>query len=349
MSWKFGGSMRVRFPLALLAALAAVAAIAVPLGSANTATPTSSQATWSYVNGNWGPVHVVVTGPWNWVTQSCKGSTTNVSGHYAIGFAGSWNDSTTPNTLTGKDTNKQPVTLHVGNQMDQVIVDYCKDTTTANPYPTGTFRISHDYASLAAFQSDVPNGHVCVNGYDIHQADQTNNDWNPGKNGDNTLQAGQFVSSAMCSTATQSDAAPDLSIVKYERIGDKGNYVRGPLNGKVGDTVEYEIVVKNTGNVPLDVTLSDPRCDAGTLTPTGTVTLQPGDSQTYYCSHKLQKGDTPKFINTATAHGANSSVSSTVDVSSSVVTKTGGVKGVKVVHHHARPPKATVAGANFAG
>jgi hypothetical protein len=351
MSLKFGKSPRWRFGVALALTVGVAAALAVPLALANTATPTSSTATWSYTNGSSGPVHVVVTGPWNWVTQSCKSgsgvSQTNVNGHYAIGFAGSWNDSTTPNTLTGKDTNKNPVTLHVGNEMDQVIADYCKGTTTANPYPTGTFRISHNYPSLAAFQADVPNGDVCVNGYDIHPADQTNKDWNPGQNGDNTLKAGQYVSSAMCTTAQPANAQPDLSIVKYERLDPNGNWVRGPLTGKVGQTVYYEMVVKNTGNISLDVVLSDPHCDAGTLSPTGTITLNPGDSQTYFCTHVLTKNDRPKYVNTATASGHNASVqSSTVSASSSVTTRLAEVKGV---HHVARPPKPVVAPASFTG
>jgi len=206
MSWKFGKSPRGRFGAALVVTLGVAAALAVPFALANTATPTSSQSTWSYVSGNSGAVHVVVTGPWNWVTQSCKSgssvSTTNVNGHYAVGFAGSWNDSTTPNTLTGKATDGTPVTLHVGNHMDQSINDYCKGTTQSNPTPVGEFSISHIYHSLAEFQAAVPNGEVCVNAYDIHQQDKTD-DWNPGKNGDNTLKAGQYVTNAMCSTAQQ--------------------------------------------------------------------------------------------------------------------------------------------------
>lgn len=191
--------------LALVLVIAA--AIAVPFAFANTATPTTSHSTWKYTSGNSGPITVTVTGHWNWVSQSCAQgktlSSTDVNGHYAIGYAGSWNDSSTPYTLTGKATDGTAVTLHVGKTMDQSIVNFCKGATASNPYPTGTFTISHDYPSLAAFQADVPNGHVCVNGYDIHQQDSTSNDWNPGLNGDNTLKAGQYVTSAMCSTAKQ--------------------------------------------------------------------------------------------------------------------------------------------------
>jgi uncharacterized repeat protein (TIGR01451 family) len=304
-------------------------------------------------------VKVVVTGNWNWVTQSCAQggkngsvSSTDVNGHYAIGYAGSWNDSTTPYTLTGKATDGTPVTLHVGSTMDSVLVDYCKGTTTSNPYPTGTFSISHTYPSLAAFQAAVPNGQVCVNAYDIHQQTQ-NDDWNPGKNGDNTLKANQYVSSAMCSTAVQADQSPAISLVKYERFGTSGSYVRGPLTGTVGQTVYYEMVVRNTGNTPLDdVTLSDPRCDAGTLTPTSAVSLAPGASAVYYCSHKLTSSDTPEFVNTATVHGHNASASSSVNATSSVSASsqvTTALGAVKAVRHTAKPAKPVTKAASFTG
>ncbi|HZS31419.1 MAG TPA: hypothetical protein VFA37_09195 [Gaiellaceae bacterium] len=342
--------------IATLIGMAVAAAIAVPLAFANTATPTTSHSTWSYTSGTSGPVKVVVTGNWNWVTQSCASggtvSSTDVKGHYAIGYAGSWNDSTTPNTLTGKATDGTPVTLHVGNTMDQVIVDFCKGTTTASPYPTGTFSISHTYPSLAAFQAAVPNGEVCVNAYDIHQQTQ-NNDWNPGKNGDNTLKANQYVTGAMCSTAAQAEQSPAISLIKYERFGKSDPYVRGPLTGTVGQTVNYEMIVRNTGNTPLDdVTLSDPRCDAGTLTPTSAVSLAPGASAAFYCSHKLTSSDRPEFVNTATVQAHNASASSSVNATSSVSASsqvTTALGAVKAVHHTAKPAKPVTKAASFTG
>jgi hypothetical protein len=215
MAFPKGRSPRARFSLATILGLVIAAAVAVPLALANTATPTTSHSTWSYVNGgSSGPVKVTVTGDWNWVTQSCASksgvSSTDINGHYAIGFAGSWNDSTTPYTLTGKATDGTPVTLHVGSNFSPgqgtYLASYCAGTTASSPYPTGTFTIYHVYPSLSAFQTDVPNGYVCVNGYDIHQ-NKPGNDWNPGENGDNTLKANQYVLSTMCSTAQETAGA----------------------------------------------------------------------------------------------------------------------------------------------
>ena len=352
-----------------VAAAALVALVTVPLALANTATPTTSHATWSYVGGSSGPVDVTVTGDWNWPTQSCaqggpKGgggvSATDVNGHYAIGFAGSWNDSTTPNTLTGKDVNGNPVTLHVGNTMDQSIVNYCEGTTAASPYPSGTYEITHQYPSYAAFQSSLTNGQVCVNAYDIHQQNNAN-DWNPGKNGDNTLQAHQFVLGSMCMTATPAAPPvpqPALQIQKVESVwGAGGTYVPGPVSAKVGDTVFYEMVVTNTGNTTLSETLSDPRCDAGTLSQTAPVTLVPGQSATYYCSHLLTSKDVPRFVNVATARGQSVDVqANAVSVNSApavVRVSAAGVKGahktLKRVTHKAKPAKPVVRAASYTG
>ena len=61
-------------------------------------------------------------------------------------------------------------------------------------------------------------------------------------------------------------------------FGASGEFTASPLTGKVGQTVDYEIVVKNTGNVPLTLSnfsydrahveaaiTSDPDCDSGTV------------------------------------------------------------------------------------
>src|SRR4051794_19105664 len=100
MSLKLGGSARGRFVLALALALAVAVALAVPLAMANSAAPNNTAATWAYVSGNSGAVKVIVTGNWNWVTQKCKEDHTLfktwIDGHFAVGFAGSWNDASTP-------------------------------------------------------------------------------------------------------------------------------------------------------------------------------------------------------------------------------------------------------------
>ncbi len=84
---------------------------------------------------------------------------------------------------------------------------------------------------------------------------------------------------------------PQLQIEKLERLGEAGEYVHGPLTGNVGQTVDYAIVVRNTGNVPLDLSsLNDPNCDPGTLTG-GESPLAAGGSTTFTCRHTLTEAD----------------------------------------------------------
>jgi hypothetical protein len=327
------------------AALAAlVAAIAVPAVFANAGDPDSTQASWVYTNGDPSQgVDVTVTGTWSWGTnpsggkdsQSCWSGNKpeksaagydDVNGHAAVGIAVSWNDSSTPNTLTGKNTSGQPVTLHVGDTMDWVNPNYCAGTSASNPYPSGTFSATHHYPSLAAYNAAVPNGGMCVNAYDVHKYPDANEE-NPSKNGDNTLHNGHYSLGVDCATAVDNNppaqSNPAMTVIKYERIGS-ASYTRGPITGNVGDRVDYEMVVQDTGNTDLSVTLSDPHCDAGTITPSGAVTLHPGDSATYFCSHVLVAGDRPTFTNTATANAgvlnASSQTTGNISASSSVDT-----------------------------
>jgi hypothetical protein len=76
---------------------------------------------------------------------------------------------------------------------------------------------------------------------------------------------------------------------KRQRIGGVGEFTASPLTGAIGQTVEYQIKVKNTGNVALAFgSLQDPQCDAGTIAggPGGTP-VAPGDSTTFTCTHLL--------------------------------------------------------------
>jgi hypothetical protein len=99
-------------------------------------------------------------------------------------------------------------------------------------------------------------------------------------------------------------ANPGLSIKKEQRIaGSNGGYVPTPLSGEVGDTVDYQMVVTNTGNVPMEISaFADPHCDAGTISgaPVGTI-LAVGASTTYLCRHVL--GEAGTYTNTAEVSG----------------------------------------------
>ncbi len=93
--------------------------------------------------------------------------------------------------------------------------------------------------------------------------------------------------------------APAMTIEKLQqKAGSSAGFVATPLLGEVGQTVDYEIVVQNTGNVPLALSdFTDARCDAGTIAggPTGALGAGAvpslGEKAIYTCSHVLTVGD----------------------------------------------------------
>jgi hypothetical protein len=103
--------------------------------------------------------------------------------------------------------------------------------------------------------------------------------------------------------------APAFTLEKLQEIaGAGGSYTSSQLSGAVGQTVDYEIVVKNTGNVPLTLSsFSDPQCDAGTLAggPEPGAALPVGASTTYTCTHLLSAADgsAGSYTNTVTLTG----------------------------------------------
>jgi uncharacterized repeat protein (TIGR01451 family) len=137
------------------------------------------------------------------------------------------------------------------------------------------------------------------------------------------------------STVTNA-AAPGVALHKVERIGSSGSFTHGPVTGNVGDTVNYQITVTNTGNTDLVVKFTDTPC-AGTLSaPTVlhpsydpvTKTLSSGGELLYTCSHVLAAGDQP-FANSASVIGTppvGPSVSSSDSVKASA-----NVPGISVV------------------
>jgi len=104
-------------------------------------------------------------------------------------------------------------------------------------------------------------------------------------------------------------AKPGFSIEKLQEIvGAGGSFTTAPLRGQVGQTVDYEIVVTNTGNVPLTLgDFSDPHCDAGTISGgPGSGALEPEAETTYSCTHLLDEADQSagSYSNTATVTGS---------------------------------------------
>jgi hypothetical protein len=77
----------------------------------------------------------------------------------------------------------------------------------------------------------------------------------------------------------------------------------------VGDTIGYRFDVTNPGDIGLAVTLSDPRCDAGTIAGPQKVTgdsdnsLEPGELWRYTCTHKVTASDPDPLPNTVHVTG----------------------------------------------
>lgn len=99
---------------------------------------------------------------------------------------------------------------------------------------------------------------------------------------------------------------PAMTIEKLQRIGATETYGSTPLKGEVGQTVEYEIIVKNTGNIPLTLgALNDPHCDPGSVAGGASGPLAPGATATFTCTHRLNATDQAagSFTNTASETG----------------------------------------------
>jgi hypothetical protein len=97
---------------------------------------------------------------------------------------------------------------------------------------------------------------------------------------------------------------PAFTIEKRQEIaGTKAGFTAAALNGTVGETVDYQIVVTNTGNAPLKFTsFSDAPCDQPTISGgPGEGAVAPGASTTYTCSHLLSS--TGKYVNVASVLG----------------------------------------------
>jgi hypothetical protein len=96
---------------------------------------------------------------------------------------------------------------------------------------------------------------------------------------------------------------PIFTVEKLQRIGSSSTFTTATLTGTVGSTVEYEIIVKNTGNTGLKFAgFSDPNCDSGTVAGgPGEAEVGRGGSTTYTCTRKLTTTGT--FANVATVTG----------------------------------------------
>ena len=87
--------------------------------------------------------------------------------------------------------------------------------------------------------------------------------------------------------------SPAFTIQKLQRIdGTEAPFTTETLAGVVGQTVDYQMLLTNTGNVPLSFgQFVDPRCDAGTITRSTQEMVVSGGTMTYECRHLLTSAD----------------------------------------------------------
>ena len=96
---------------------------------------------------------------------------------------------------------------------------------------------------------------------------------------------------------------PNFEILKEQRLKGEVGYTKAKLTGEVGETVEYKITVKNTGNTTLKFeAVKDAKCT--NFSPAlAAFELAPGAEQVYTCEHVLVEGDGPVYTNAAIVKG----------------------------------------------
>ena len=102
-----------------------------------------------------------------------------------------------------------------------------------------------------------------------------------------------------------------FTIEKLQRVTGEPLYTKSEVTGNTGQTLEYEIVVKNTGNVQLKFTaLADGNCTG--INPPGTTELAPTAEETFTCTHVL--GNAGTYTNEASIEGSNGTGTKTSNV-----------------------------------
>jgi hypothetical protein len=104
----------------------------------------------------------------------------------------------------------------------------------------------------------------------------------------------------------QPTAEPAFTIEKRQEIMGSGTgFTTSPLTGSIGQRVDYEVVVTNTGSVPETFSeFTDNPCDPGTIAGgPGSSSVGSGQSTTYTCDHVLRS--VGSYTNEATVTGTS--------------------------------------------
>lgn len=99
---------------------------------------------------------------------------------------------------------------------------------------------------------------------------------------------------------------PAFTMRKLEAISNSNlPFTPGPITAQVGQQIDYEIAVVNTGGTPLDLGLVDTLCTdiAGPFGDVVHNTLAIGGTAIYTCHHVVVPGDVPMYVNVAQVTG----------------------------------------------
>ena len=139
----------------------------------------------------------------------------------------------------------------------------------------------------------------------------TETDENPYKN---TASITGGTETQLSNTVEVEIQKPKFEIEKEQRIQGEGSFTTAKLSSEAGKKVEYQVVVKNTGNTTLKFSaLKDTKCSG--ILPAGESTLKAGEMETFSCEHVLTEGDENPYKNTASIEAnKETKTSNTVEV-----------------------------------
>ncbi|HET8893331.1 MAG TPA: hypothetical protein VFM96_04465 [Gaiellaceae bacterium] len=130
-----------------------------------------------------------------------------------------------------------------------------------------------------------------------------------------------------------------LTVQTLEQIGTGNGFTAGPLIGRLGDTIDYEILATNNGDQAVTATLVAACSD---LAPAGQQTVEPGGYVVWTCAHTLSASDRGAWVNSVwvieTGGGAET-LSVAPSSTLALVAVTGSVAGAHKAVHHAKRHK----------
>ena len=224
-------------------------------------------------------------------------------GHYTLKTTAMWNTNGVQGESATKKTelecNTEPKTKKVEQEVTCTSV-----TFTFNGFPNAPNNTVHEVINVngskyktETFVFNGPTGSntVLLNLPPGHYTIKTTVNWNTnGVRGESATQKTELH----CNV----EPTPAFTIEKLQEIaGSEAGFTQAELTGEDGQTVDYEIVVKNTGNVTLNFKpLSDANCEG--ISPSTEETVAEGGEQTYTCHHELTGAGS--YANTATIEGS---------------------------------------------